>query len=166
MTAFGHPADQETPVARGRSFSVMFAVGHSDAPLSLDTGAIRVRLKGVGCQDREQKLHLLPGFPGPEPYVTKASCDQVDAVTIPPMALIDTDRHVRELQDTRLREMSELERAEIATGLTLSVQKLAFVGMRERFPQASDDEIWIHLAVSRLGPDMVRRAYGRLPGEP
>lgn len=90
----------------------------------------------------------------------------MDAVTIPLMALTDTDPHVRELQDTRLREMSELERAEIATGLTLSVQKLAFVGMRERFPQALDDEIWLRLAVSRLGPDMVRRVYGRLPGEP
>lgn len=82
------------------------------------------------------------------------------------MTLTDTDRHVRELQDTRLRQMPERERAEILTGLTLSVQQLAFVGMRERFPQASDDELWLRLAVSRLGPEMVRKAYGRLPGEP
>lgn len=81
------------------------------------------------------------------------------------MALSDTHRHVSELQYARLREMTESERAEIARGLTLFVQQVAFAGMRERFPAASDDEIWLRLAVNRLGPELVRKAYGRVPGE-
>lgn len=80
------------------------------------------------------------------------------------MTLTDTDPNVLEIRDARLREMSERQRAEILTGLTLSVQQLAFAGMRERFPQAADDEIWLRLAVSRLGAEMVRKAYGRVPG--
>lgn len=84
--------------------------------------------------------------------------------TITGMTLTDTDPRVLEIRDARLREMSERQRAEILTGLTLSVQQLAFVGMRERYPQAADDEIWLRLAVSRLGPEMVRKAYGRVPG--
>lgn len=81
------------------------------------------------------------------------------------MGLSDTNPHIRQLQDTRLREMSECERAEILTGLTLSVQKLAFAGMRERFPRDSDDDIWLRLAMNRLGSEMVRKAYGRVPGQ-
>lgn len=79
------------------------------------------------------------------------------------MSLSDTDRHARALQDTRLREMSDRERAEILTGLTLSVQRLAFAGMRDRFPLVSSDEIWLLLAVNRLGPELIRKIYGRLP---
>ncbi len=82
------------------------------------------------------------------------------------MSFSDTAPQVARLQMALLREKTELERAEIARGLTLFVQKLAFAGMRERFPADSEDEIWLRLAVDRLGPDLVRKAYGRLPGEP
>lgn len=81
------------------------------------------------------------------------------------MSLSDTDPSAARLQESLLRALPEQQRAEIARGLTLSVQRLAFAGMRARFPSASDDEIWLRLAVHRLGAEMVRKAYGRLPGE-
>lgn len=46
------------------------------------------------------------------------------------------------------------------TGLTLAVQRLAFIGMRERHPGTSDDEIWLRLAAQRLGRDVVKSIYG------
>lgn len=58
-----------------------------------------------------------------------------------------------------LRELGPLGRLERARQLTLAVQRLAFLGLRERFPDASDDEIWLRLAVRRLGPELVRKIY-------
>jgi len=46
------------------------------------------------------------------------------------------------------------------TALTLMVQELAFTGMRMRHPEASDDEIWLRLAVDRLGAEVVKKVYG------
>lgn len=80
--------------------------------------------------------------------------------------LTDTSPEMTALHRDRIRAMTCAERAEAMRGLTLAVQRLAFAGMRERFPDDSDDEIWLRLAVNRLGADLVRKAYGRLPGEP
>lgn len=76
------------------------------------------------------------------------------------MQLDDTTPDAREKQLELLRAMSPSQRAEIMTGLTFATQRLAFLGMRERYPDASDDEIWLRLAAQRLGPDIVRRIYG------
>lgn len=70
------------------------------------------------------------------------------------------------MQDAAIRAMSVTERAELMTGLTLAVQRLAFAGMQARFPNSSDDEIWLRLAVNRLGAEVVRRVYGFVPDAP
>jgi len=67
------------------------------------------------------------------------------------------------VQFDQLRRMSPAERAERMRGLTLAVQRLAFAGLRERYPAASDDELWLRLAVRRLGRDVVLRVYGAVP---
>lgn len=74
--------------------------------------------------------------------------------------LSDTPPSIIARHDELLRELGEVGRLERSRQLTLAVQRLAFAGMRARFPQASDDEIWLRLAVERLGPDLVRRIYG------
>lgn len=81
------------------------------------------------------------------------------------MQLDDTTPEAREKQFELLRAMSPSQRAEIMTGLTLAVQRLAFLGMRERYPDASDDEIWLRLAARRLGRDVVKKIYGFDAGE-
>lgn len=65
-----------------------------------------------------------------------------------------------------LRRMSGQERLELASRLTLAIQELAFAGMRERFPNAPDDEIWLRLAARRLGREVVLEVYGFDAGEP
>jgi hypothetical protein len=55
--------------------------------------------------------------------------------------IADTPDDVIERQFDLLRAMSPQERLELARQLTLSVQRLAFIGMRDRFPHATDDEI-------------------------
>lgn len=73
---------------------------------------------------------------------------------------LDTSAEAAEIQWKLLREMTPAQRGERMTALTLMVQELAFTGMRMRHPGASDDEIWLRLAVDRLGADVVRKVYG------
>jgi hypothetical protein len=47
------------------------------------------------------------------------------------------------------------------TELTLAVQQVAFAELRRRYPEAPEDELWLRLAVRRLGRDVVRTVYGR-----
>jgi hypothetical protein len=59
-----------------------------------------------------------------------------------------------------LRKMTPAEKLECVRGLTFAVQQLAFAGLREQYPDASDDELWLRLAARRLGPDLVKKIYG------
>jgi hypothetical protein len=77
----------------------------------------------------------------------------------------DTPDDIRERQFEILRAMTPQERLELARMLTLNVQQLAFAGMRARFPEAPDDEIWLRLAARRLGRDVVLKVYGFDAGE-
>jgi hypothetical protein len=72
----------------------------------------------------------------------------------------DTSARADEIQFEILRGMTVQQRAEIFTALTLAVQDLALAGMRERFPNASVDELRLRLAVHRLGAETVRRVWG------
>jgi hypothetical protein len=62
--------------------------------------------------------------------------------------------------------MTPQQKAEIFTGLTLAVQELAMAGLRQQFPDASEDELRLRLAARRLGNDLVRRIWGWAPDEP
>ena len=77
------------------------------------------------------------------------------------MALSDTSPEMQARQDELLRAMSGEERLRIAQELTLAMQHLAFLGLRQRYPDAPDDELWLKLAARRLGVDVIRKVYGR-----
>lgn len=77
---------------------------------------------------------------------------------MPPLQ--DTSPEMIERQFARLRAMSGVERLELARQLTIAVQRLAFIGMRRRYPHAADDELWLRLAADRLGRDVVLKVYG------
>lgn len=64
-----------------------------------------------------------------------------------------------------LRTLSPADRAQILSDLTISVQWLAFAGLRDRYPDASDDDLWLCLAARRLGRATVIKIYGRCPIE-
>jgi hypothetical protein len=77
----------------------------------------------------------------------------------------DTSEEADRIQFEMLRGMSPQERLALMTELTLSAQRLAFAGLRLRYPNASDDEIWLRLAARRLGIETVRKIYGWRPDE-
>jgi hypothetical protein len=74
---------------------------------------------------------------------------------------VDTSAAARTVQIELLRRMSPVERLLRMTELTLAVQQIAFAELRRRYPEAPDDELWLRLAVRRLGRDLVRAVYGR-----
>jgi len=77
----------------------------------------------------------------------------------------DTRESDEKVQFEILARMSPAEKARIVTDLTLAVQQLAFAGLRQQYPDAPDDEIWLRLAARRLGRETVRKVYGRDPGQ-
>jgi hypothetical protein len=60
-----------------------------------------------------------------------------------------------------LRSKTAAERLEMARQMTLSWQRTMFAILRERHPELPDREIWLKLAVRRLGAETVKRVYGR-----
>ena len=78
---------------------------------------------------------------------------------------LDTSEKIDRLQFARYREMSVDEKLKIVADLNAMVQNIAFAGMRERYPNASDDEVWLRLASLRLGRETVRKVYGWDPGD-
>jgi len=77
----------------------------------------------------------------------------------------DTSEEADRVQFAILREMSVNDKARLLADLNATVQRLAFTGMRQRYPDASDDEIWLRLAAQRLGRDLVRKVYGWDPDD-
>lgn len=75
----------------------------------------------------------------------------------------DTAPKARLQYEESLRRKTPEERLRMAQELTLAVQRISFAGMRERHPELSDDDIWLKLAILRLGEDVVRKVYGRVP---
>ena len=55
--------------------------------------------------------------------------------------------------------MSPLEKAEIVSQATRDALTLALVGIRQRYPDASEREHFIRLAALQLGPTLVRTVY-------
>ena len=72
----------------------------------------------------------------------------------------DTSEEADRMQFAILREMSINDKAKLLMELNAMVQQLAFAGMRRRYPNASDDEIWLRLAAQRLGRETVKKVYG------
>lgn len=71
----------------------------------------------------------------------------------------DTPAEVEERQIAAWRRMSPAEKAALVTGLTNATLTLARAGLRERYPHASERELFLRLAILRLGRDLAQRAY-------
>ena len=61
----------------------------------------------------------------------------------------------------RLAEMTPSERVRIAAGLWRSGHALQCAAVRQRYPDASEDEVIFQVAVARFGLDLASKAYGR-----
>jgi hypothetical protein len=71
----------------------------------------------------------------------------------------DTPVEVENRQIEAWRPMPSAEKAALVAGLTNATFVLARAGLRERFPDASDRELFLRLAIQTLGRDLAQRAY-------
>jgi hypothetical protein len=71
----------------------------------------------------------------------------------------DTPVEVEARQIEEWRRMSPAKKAALVAGLTNATFVLARAGLRQRYPDASDRELFLRLAVLTLGPDLAQRAY-------
>ena len=72
---------------------------------------------------------------------------------------LDTSPEVEQRQVERWRQMTPAQKAAIVSGLTQAVHQLALAGVRLRYPEASERELFLRLALITLGDDLARRAY-------
>jgi hypothetical protein len=62
------------------------------------------------------------------------------------------------------RETPAWRKLEMMEGLNRTARQLALMGLRQRFPDASPEELRRRLASIILGEELAQRVYGPLPG--
>jgi hypothetical protein len=72
----------------------------------------------------------------------------------------DTAYEIERLMIDAWRAMSPAEKARHFREACRAVDQLARAGVRARFPDAPDREVRLRIAAMRLGPDLMREAYG------
>jgi len=77
----------------------------------------------------------------------------------PAILSADTSPEAERLQIEAWRRMSHADKARVTSGLTRAVRALAFAGIRQRHPGASERECLLRFALLTLGPDLACRAY-------
>jgi hypothetical protein len=55
--------------------------------------------------------------------------------------------------------MSATQKADLITALNRAAREMALAGVRQRYPGASDREVFLRLAILTLGPELARQAY-------
>jgi hypothetical protein len=71
----------------------------------------------------------------------------------------DTTRDIEERQADGWRRMSSLDVARTLNAAWTAGSQLAWFGLKDRFPTASDEELRVRLAVLTLGADLARRIH-------
>ena len=69
------------------------------------------------------------------------------------------DPTIVRMQWNLLRKMSPQERLRIVRDLNRAADTMAEAGIRDLFPAASDREVFLRLAVRKLGASLARTAY-------
>jgi len=75
----------------------------------------------------------------------------------------DTSPEAEAVRFDLYRRMSPAEKARRVAELTAAASRYALAGLRQRYPAASAQALWLRLAALRLGADVVERAYGWRP---
>ena len=85
-----------------------------------------------------------------------------------PLAL-DTPLDIEARQIERWRMMTSAEKAATITALCQSVHDLAWAGLKRRYPDATERELFLRMAVLRLGNELARKVHpdvANLPDDP
>ena len=80
--------------------------------------------------------------------------------------LTDTHPDAERVQIEGLRKISPWRKIELACELTESARELALAGLRQRFPNASEQELRRRLATLCLGAELAEKVYGPEPAPP
>jgi|KBSSwiStaDraftv2_1062776.scaffolds.fasta_scaffold1064664_2 hypothetical protein len=59
-----------------------------------------------------------------------------------------------------IRAMTPLQRLRIAVRASQALHRLSVAGLRLRYPEASDEELFRRAGALRLGPELTRLAFG------
>ena len=74
----------------------------------------------------------------------------------------DTHPKMEALQIQLLRQVSPARKMEMLAQLNTSARTLALMGLRSRYPQASEPELRRRLAGLLLGEDLAIKVYGEI----
>jgi hypothetical protein len=77
----------------------------------------------------------------------------------------DTSPEAERIQIELLRQMPSWRKMALVTQLTQMSYALALTGLRNRHPEASQEELQRRLADQILGSELAARVYGPLPEE-
>lgn len=80
--------------------------------------------------------------------------------------LTDTHPEAERVQIEGLRKLSPWRKMEMACELTATARGLALAGLRQRFPNASQEELHRRLATLCLGAELAEKVYGPEPAPP
>lgn len=72
----------------------------------------------------------------------------------------DTSTQAEAVQIELWRRMSPAQKASQLSQLCLCVQQLALAGLRSRYPEANEQELFLRLAATRLDRETMVRVYG------
>jgi hypothetical protein len=73
----------------------------------------------------------------------------------------DTSEAAEKVRIEIWRAMTPERKLRLMRDMTLAIQTLAFSELRQRYPDAPDDELWLRLAARRHSPETMRIVYGR-----
>jgi hypothetical protein len=76
------------------------------------------------------------------------------------VAITDTDPEAERVLTELLRKAPPWRKLEMLEDLNRTAKQLAMVGLRARFPGATEAELKRHLADLLLGPELAEKAYG------
>lgn len=71
----------------------------------------------------------------------------------------DTSPDAEARQIEAWRRMSSIEIAQTMRAAWSAGRRMAWIGLRDRFPAAADEELRVRLAVQVLGPELAVRVY-------
>ena len=80
--------------------------------------------------------------------------------------LTDTHPDAERVQIEILRAMPSWKKFELVSDMIVTSRKLVQSGLRDRFPEAGEDELRRRLATVLLGPEVAAKVYGPEPEPP
>lgn len=76
-----------------------------------------------------------------------------------PALSLDTSLDAERVQIERWRAMTDVQKLGLVSEMSKAVFLLAKTGIRQRFPSASEREVFLRFAMLHLGADLARRVY-------